>query len=108
MLPAIAFDGRGREKIATYAKMGSHLGGLTVTIVLMPLVLFMSLSNKESIGDLNGWFWMGFCVSLIGVITATVVGVFTRENDVYLRKNKKDTKGFVDIVRMLRKNDQLL
>lgn len=54
MLPALAFDNESREKMATFAKMGSHLGGLTVSIALMPLVLFMSLSNKQSIGDLSG------------------------------------------------------
>lgn len=51
---------------------------------------------------------MGFCVCLIGCITALVVGVFSREKQSFIRNNVTDTKGIAEIIKMLKKNDQLL
>ena len=50
MLPALSFDSREREKTATFARIGSSIGGSLVGVVVMPLVLFFSLqSNGEQV-----------------------------------------------------------
>ena len=60
MLPALSFDSREREKIATLARIGSTIGGSLVGVVVMPLVLFFSLQSNGGTGDDRGWFW--FCL----------------------------------------------
>ncbi len=51
MLPALSFDSREREKIATLARIGSTIGGSLVGVVVMPLVLFFSLQSNGGTGD---------------------------------------------------------
>ncbi len=108
MLPAMSFDGREREKTATFARVGSTVGGSLVGVVIMPIVLFFSLDNSTGTGDNMGWFMFGFIVALTGIITALCVGIFTREKSDALRENKKETKGIVAVFKILGKNDQLL
>lgn len=108
MLPAMSFDSREREKTATFARVGSAIGGSLVGVVLMPIVLFFSLDNSTGTGDNTGWFMFGFIVALTGVITALIVGIFTREKEDKLRKNKEETKGIKAVFSVLLHNDQLL
>ena len=54
MLPAMSFDSREREKTATFARVGSAIGGSLVGVVLMPIVLFFSLDNSTGTGDNTG------------------------------------------------------
>ena len=50
----------------------------------------------------------GFIVALTGIITALVVGFFTREKEDSLRENKEETKGITAVFKVLIRNDQLL
>ncbi len=108
MLPAMSFDNREREKTATFARIGSSVGGSLVGVVLMPVVLFFSLDNATGTGDNTGWFAFGFLVALTGIITALCVGFFTREKDDALRKNSNETIGIKQVFGILLKNDQLM
>ena len=54
MLPAMSFDSREREQTATFARVGSAIGGSLVGVVLMPIVLFFSLDNSTGTGDNGG------------------------------------------------------
>lgn len=108
MLPAMSFDSREREKTATFARVGSAIGGSLVGVVLMPIVLFFSLDNSTGTGDNVGWFMFGFIVALTGIITALIVGIFTREKRDKLRENKEETKGIKAVFKVLLRNDQLL
>ena len=108
MLPAMSFDSREREKTATFARVGSAIGGSLVGVVLMPIVLFFSLDNSTGTGDNTGWFMFGFIVALTGIITALIVGLFTREKTDKLRENKEETKGIKAVFQVLLRNDQLL
>ena len=46
---------REREKTATYARVGSTVGGGLVGILVMPAVIFFS-AKATSTGDDRGWF----------------------------------------------------
>lgn len=108
MLPALSFDSREREKTATFARIGSSIGGSLVGVVVMPLVLFFSLQSNGGTGDDRGWFWFGFIVAAVAFVTALAVGIGTREVDNKLRENKEDTAGVSAVFKMLVKNDQLM
>lgn len=106
MVPALTFSSEEREKTATFARVGSTIGGNIVGVVIMPIVLFFSVTKSGS-GDKNGWFWFAFIVALIGIISVICVALGTHEVDSTLRQNKTKT-GFKDVFRMLLKNDQLM
>lgn len=108
MLPALSFDSREREKIATLARIGSTIGGSLVGVVVMPLVLFFSLQSNGGTGDDRGWFWFAFIVCATAFLSALAVGFGTREVENDLRKNEEDTAGIGAVLKMLVKNDQLL
>lgn len=108
MLPASSFDGKSREKTAIFARLGSIIGSSVVGIMLFPTVLFFSSSNNDSMGDINGWFCFACIVAIIGIVNSVFVSIFFREKKSYLRESKKETKGFVEVIRILFKNDQLL
>lgn len=108
MLPALSFDSREREKTATFARVGSAIGGSLVGVVVMPLVLFFSLQSNGGTGDDRGWFWFGFIVAAVAFISALAVGFGTREVENDLRENKEDTAGVSAVLKMLVKNDQLM
>lgn len=106
MVPALTFSSEEREKTATFARVGSTIGSNIVGVVIMPIVLFFSVTKSGS-GDKNGWFWFAFIVALIGIISVICVALGTHEVDSTLRQNKTKT-GFKDVFRMLLKNDQLM
>ena len=108
MIPALSFDSREREKTATLARIGSTIGGSIVGVVVMPLVLFFSMNKNNGTGDTQGWFWFAFIVALIGLISAIVVGIGTKEIDSALRKNKEQTAGIKEVFAVLTQNDQLM
>lgn len=108
MIPALSFDSREREKTATLARIGSTIGGSLVGVVVMPLVLFFSMNKNNGTGDTQGWFWFAFIVALIGLISAIVVGIGTKEIDSELRKNKEQTAGIKEVFAVLTQNDQLM
>jgi lactose/raffinose/galactose permease len=107
MIPALSFDSHEREKTATFARIGSTIGGNIVGVVVMPLVLLFSISSNHGTGDSRGWFWFAVIVGTISFITAVIVGFGTKEVDSALRKNKEQTK-FKDVFKVLIKNDQLM
>ena len=108
MIPALSFDSREREKTATLARIGSTIGGSIVGVVVMPLVLLFSMNKNNGTGDAKGWFWFAFIVALIGLISAIVVGIGTKEVDSELRKNKEQTAGIKEVFTVLTQNDQLM
>ena len=108
MLPALTLNSREREKTATIARIGSTVGGSLVGVVIMPIVLFFSLDKSTETGDPNGWMWFGIIVASVALISAICVGLFTKEKDHALRKNKEQTKGIKEVFKVLFKNDQLM
>ena len=107
MLPSLTTDSREREKTATYARVGSTIGGGLVGILVMPAVIYFS-ARPTSTGDDRGWFIFAAIICSIAFVSAWCVGLFTREVNSDIRKNKKDTKGIIGIFKALSGNDQLM
>ena len=107
MFPALSLDSHEREKMATFARIGSTIGANIVGVAIMPIVLFFSMTNSSGSGDKSGWFWFAFIVALIGVITSIAVGIGTREVESKLRDNKEKTS-LKQVFKVLGKNDQLM
>ena len=107
MLPALSLDSHEREKMATFARIGSTIGANIVGVAIMPIVLFLSMTNSSGSGDKSGWFWFAFIVALIGVITSIAVGIGTREVESKLRDNNEKTS-LKQVFKVLGKNDQLM
>lgn len=107
MIPALSLDSHEREKMATFARIGSTIGANIVGVAIMPIVLFFSMTNNSGSGDKSGWFWFAFIVALIGVITSIAVGIGTREVESKLRDNKEKTS-LKQVFKVLGKNDQLM
>lgn len=107
MLPSLTTSSREREKTATYARVGSAIGGGLVGILVMPAVIFFS-ATKTSTGDNRGWFMFALIICFLALISAWGVGIFTREVNSSIRKNKKDTVGIIGIFKVLSGNDQLM
>lgn len=107
MLPSLTTNSREREKTATYARVGSTIGGGLVGILVMPAVIYFS-TRPTSTGDDRGWFIFAAIICSIAFVSAWCVGLFTREVNSDIRKNKKDTKGIIGIFKALSGNDQLM
>ena len=107
MIPALSLDSHEREKMATFARIGSTIGANIVGVAIMPIVLFFSMTNNSGSGDKSGWFWFAFIVALIGVITSIAVGIGTREVESKLRDNNEKTS-LKQVFKVLGKNDQLM
>mgnify|MGYP000416339468 FL=1 len=107
MLPALSLDSHEREKMATFARIGSTIGANIVGVAIMPIVLFFSMTNSSGSGDKSGWFWFAFIVALIGVITSIAVGIGTREVESKIRDNNEKTS-LKQVFKVLGKNDQLM
>ncbi|TCS80452.1 glycoside-pentoside-hexuronide (GPH):cation symporter [Pectinatus cerevisiiphilus] len=107
MIPAISFDSREREKTATFARVGSHIGQNIVGIVVMPIVLLFSQYSNHGQGDSQGWFAFAVVIGLVSWISAIVVVIGTREKESNLRKNREKTT-FKDVLKVLVRNDQLM
>lgn len=107
MLPSLTTDSREREKTATFARVGSTIGGGMVGIIVMPAVIYFSATNTST-GDNRGWFMFALIICSIAMLSAWGVGLFTREVNSDIRKNKKDTVGVVGIFKALSGNDQLM
>jgi lactose/raffinose/galactose permease len=107
MLPSLTTDSREREKTATFARVGSTIGGGMVGIIVMPAVIYFS-ATKTSTGDDRGWFMFALIICSLALLSAWGVGIFTREVNSDIRKNKKDTVGVVGIFKALSGNDQLM
>ncbi|AQW21129.1 PTS sugar transporter subunit IIA [Lentilactobacillus curieae] len=107
MIPALSFDSNEREKIATFARVGSNIGQNIVGVIVMPLVLFFSVNANHGQGDKRGWFAFAAIVALIAWISAMVVAAGTKEIDSDLRKNKEKTT-FRGVLGVLVHNDQLM
>ena len=107
MIPALSLDSHEREKMATFARIGSTIGANIVGVAIMPIVLFFSMTNNSGSGDKSGWFWFAFIVALIGVITSIAVGIGTREVESKLRDNKEKTS-LKQVFKVLGQNDQLM
>lgn len=106
MLPALSFNSHERDKIATYARVGSTIGGQIVGFVIMPTILFFSVNQNGGTGDDRGWFIFAVIVTAVAAITAVGVGVGTHEQQSLLRENKEQTK-LKEVFKVLIKNDQL-
>ena len=107
MLPALSLDSHEREKMATFARIGSTIGANIVGVAIMPIVLFFSMTNSSGSGDKSGWFWFAFIVALIGVITSIAVGIGTREVESKIRDNNEKTS-LKQVFKVLGQNDQLM
>ena len=66
MIPALSLDSHEREKMATFARIGSTIGANIVGVAIMPIVLFFSMTNSSGSGDKSGWFWFAFIFKVLG------------------------------------------
>ena len=106
-MSSLTFNSGEREKISTFARIGSNIGANLVGMVIMPLVLFFSLTKNGGSGDLRGWSMFGVITAIIVIITVIVVCLGTHELDSDLRKNEEETK-LKDVFKILLGNDQLM
>ena len=107
MIPALSFDSHEREITATIARIGSVFGGQLVTVIVMPVVLYFSITQNAGAGDPTGWFAFACIGGGIATLGAIILGLGTHEQDNALRENKEDTSA-KDVLKVLTKNDQLL
>lgn len=107
MIPALSLNSSEREKIATFARIGSTIGANIVGVVIMPIVLFFSTNKINPNGDKRGWFWFAFIVAVIGILSALAVGFGTHEVNSKLRETKEKTT-LTQVFKILTKNDQLM
>ncbi|MDO4856185.1 MAG: glycoside-pentoside-hexuronide (GPH):cation symporter [Limosilactobacillus gorillae] len=107
MLPSLSTDSREREKTASFARFGSTIGGGLVGVLVMPAVIYFS-ATKTSTGDDRGWFVFALIICGTALLSAWVVGLFTREVNSNIRKNKQDTVGVLGVFKAVAKNDQLM
>lgn len=108
MIPALTLNAKERNATVAFARVGATAGQVIVGIIIMPLVLALSLTNKDVSGDLNGWFWFGFIVCLISLISSVMLCFSGREINHKIRENKTETKGIKAILHVLIHNDQLM
>lgn len=106
-MSSLTFNSGEREKISTFARIGSNIGGNLPGMVIMPLVLFFSLTKNNGAGDLHGWSMFGMITGIIVIITVLAVCFGTHELDSDLRKNEEETK-LRDVFKVLLGNDQLM
>lgn len=106
MLPSLTLDSRDREKTATWARVGSTLGGGLLGILVMPAVVAFS-ATKTTTGDTRGWFIFAAIVCTIAFLSAWAVGLNNREVTSDIRKNTEDTS-LKGVFKILSGNDQLL
>lgn len=106
MLPSLTLNSRDREKTATWARVGSTLGGGLLGILVMPAVVAFS-ATKTTTGDTRGWFIFAAIVCTIAFLSAWAVGLNNREVTSDIRKNKEDTS-LKGVFKILSGNDQLL
>ena len=106
MMPSLTLDSRDREKTATWARVGSTLGGGLLGILVMPAVVAFS-ATKTTNGDTRGWFIFAAIVCIIAFLSAWAVGLNNREVTSDIRKNTEDTS-LKGVFKILSGNDQLL
>lgn len=106
MMPSLTLDSRDREKTATWARVGSTLGGGLLGILVMPAVVAFS-ATKTTNGDTRSWFIFAAIVCTIAFLSAWAVGLNNREVTSDIRKNTEDTS-LKGVFKILSGNDQLL
>ena len=106
MMSSLTLDSRDREKTATWARVGSTLGGGLLGILVMPAVIAFS-ATKTTNGDTRGWFIFAAIVCTIAFLSAWAVGLNNREVTSDIRKNTEDTS-LKGVFKILSGNDQLL
>ncbi|KWU65518.1 sodium:solute symporter [Bacillus mycoides] len=108
MIPALSTDTKEREKLATFARIGSSLGANGTTLAVVPIVTFFTflMTGKDSQGA-SGWFWFGLIAAVIAGGTAIVTALGTKENDSVIRQ-QQEKAGIKDIFKAITKNDQLM
>ncbi|MBM6813040.1 glycoside-pentoside-hexuronide (GPH):cation symporter [Limosilactobacillus reuteri] len=107
LLSSLTTNSEEREKTATFARIGSAIGGSLVGVVVMPAVIFFS-ATKTSTGDTRGWMIFAAIICFLSLLSAWGVGIFNREVDSDIRHNEKDTVGVIGVFKAVAKNDQLL
>lgn len=108
MIPAMTLNAKERNTTVAFARVGATAGQVIVGIIIMPMVLAFSLSNKDVSGDLTGWFWFAFIACLVSILGAIILCFGGRELKHKIRQNKSETKGVREIFRVLLRNDQLM
>lgn len=108
MIPAISTESKEREKLATFARLGSSLGANGTTLAVVPLVTFITflVTGKHEQGA-AGWFWFAVIAAVIAGGTAIITAIFTKENDSIIRQ-QQEKASVKDIFKAVVKNDQLM
>ncbi|MGX5573556.1 glycoside-pentoside-hexuronide (GPH):cation symporter [Bacillus toyonensis] len=108
MIPALSTDTKEREKLATFARLGSSLGANGTTLAVVPIVTFFTflMTGKDSQGA-SGWFWFGLIAAVIAGGAAIITALGTKENDSVIRQ-QQEKAGIKDIFKAITKNDQLM
>lgn len=108
MIPAISTDSKEREKLATFARLGSSLGANGATLAVVPITMFFTkLATGKNEQGAAGWFAFALIVALIAGGSAIVTALFTKENDSTIRQQQEKTS-VKDIFKAVGKNDQLM
>ncbi|MEY8351501.1 glycoside-pentoside-hexuronide (GPH):cation symporter [Bacillus cereus] len=108
MIPALSTDTKEREKLATFARLGSSLGANGTTLAVVPIVTFFTflMTGKDSQGA-SGWFWFGLIAAVLAGGTAIIAALGTKENESVIRQ-QQEKASIKDIFKAITKNDQLM
>lgn len=108
MIPALSTDTKEREKLATFARLGSSLGANGTTLAVVPIVTFFTfLTTGEHSQSASGWFWFGLIAAVLSGGTAIITALGTKENDSVIRQQQEKV-AFKDVFKAIAKNDQLM
>lgn len=108
MIPAISTESKEREKLATFARLGSSLGANGTTLAVVPIVTFFTamMTGKQEQGA-AGWLWFAVIAAIIAGGTAVITAIFTKENDSAIRQ-QQEKASVKDVFKAVVKNDQLM
>ncbi len=108
MIPALSTKTKEREKLATFARLGSSLGANGTTLAVVPIVTFFTfLMTGEHSQGASGWFWFGVIAAVISGGTAIIAAFGTKENESVIRQQQEKAT-LKDIFKAVAKNDQLM
>ncbi|MGQ0441152.1 MFS transporter, partial [Bacillus sp. B-TM1] len=90
MIPALSTKTKEREKLATFARLGSSLGANGTTLAVVPIVTFFTfLMTGEHSQGASGWFWFGVIAAVISGGTAIIAAFGTKENESVIRQQQE-------------------
>lgn len=103
MIPALSRDQKEKEKIGSIARIFASIGMFAFIVGLIPITNALA----EKIGShKEAWFIVAIATSILMIFFQSFTLIFVKEEEVGFKKKEKTN--FVEIFKIIVKNDQLL